>query len=601
MTRLVIAHLAAAIGLAVALASGFALPAGGAEPSPGVLRVGMQQVAETLDPPRADNGQSMVVMAAIYDTLYALDPLARPAAIVPMAATALPEISADYRTFTVRVRPGIFFTPHPRFGGKPRELIAADFAYAFRRVLDPRVRSTWLFMLEGKIEGLDALAKRAQEAGHGIDYDAPVSGLLVVDRYTLRIRLNAPDPIFPFLLTSPLLGGIAREVVETEGENYGLHPVGTGGFMVASFTPGQRITLIRNPGFRPLLWDDLLTPASRAAHTKHPMHGRKLPAVERIELSSTPEASAELLALRGGELDLIYLPLPELALRNGRVRDDLARDGVALARDQAPTTFVSFFNMRDPVVGGNAQEKVALRRAIHMAFDDGEWIRVLAGGFSAVREQVVPPGVEGYVHGYRNPNLFDRAVANALLDRFGYRRGADGVRRNPDGSRLTLRVLADNKSQGRKRAEFVKRMLDRIGIRAAFEYIDPAEGLKRLTNCRFGMAWIEWVLDIPDGINPMVMFYSKAIGSTNFACYADAEFDAAYEKALTTSPGAARTELFRTMQTRLDTYGPARPLPYGDLLFLKRRGVVGPFGTFTDSLQLMTLAVDMNVAPAPAR
>ena len=124
------------------------------------------------------------------------------------------------------------------------------------------------------------------------------------------------------------------------------------------------------------------------------------------------------------------------------------------------------------------------------------------------------------------PNLFDPAAANALLDRFGYRRGPDGVRRNPDGSALTLGVLVDTRSQSRKRAEFTKRMLDRIGIRAAFEFVTTAEALKRMAQCRYGMAWMEWGLDVPDGTNPMIMFYSKAIGSVNMSCYADAEFDA---------------------------------------------------------------------------
>ena len=576
-------------------------PAAGAERPPGVLRVGMPLVAETLDPPRADNTQALVVMAGIYDTLYALDPVARPAAIVPMAAAALPEVSADFRTYTVRIRPGIFFTPHPAFSGKPRELTAGDFAYAFRRVLDPGIRSPFISLVEGRIEGLDELARRAQTAGQRIDYDAPVAGLEVVDRFTLRIRLNAPDPIFPFVLTSPLLAGIAREVVEAEGERYGQRPVGTGGFVVAAFTPGQRITLVRNPAFRAMQWEDLLTPAARATQSVHPMRGRKLPSLERVELNSTPEAAAEMLAVRGGELDLVNVAEPELAVRNGRLRDELAREGLLLVRDPAPITLMAFFNMRDRVVGGTAREKIALRRAIQMAFDDNEWIRVLDGGSSNVREQVVPPGVEGFIPGYRNPNMFDRASANALLDRFGYQRGPDGFRRHPDGSPLTVDVLMETTSQSRKRAEFAKRMLDRIGVRAAFESTEKGEHLKRMLNCRFGMAFMDWGLDVPDGTNPMSMFYGKSVGTMNLSCLADAEFDAAFEKALVTPPGPARLELFRAMQSRLDAYGPARPLPFGDLLFLKRPGVVGPFGTINDWLQLLTLAVDSRAAPAPRR
>jgi oligopeptide transport system substrate-binding protein len=573
----------------------------GAEPAERVLRIGMPLVAETFDPARSDNMQANMLMAGIYDTLYVLDPLARPAVIVPVAAAALPEVSSDFREFTIRIRPGIRFTPHAAFGGKARELTAADFAYALRRVLDPKIRSPGLFLFEGKIEGLDALAKRAADAGTAIDYDAPVSGLVAVDRQTLRIRLNKPDPIFPFLLTSTLAAGVAREVVEVEGAAYGQRPVGTGAFVVSAFTPGQRATFLRNPSYRTLHWEDLLAPVSRQTQGTQPLRGKTLPGLDRVEFSSTPESSAELLALRRDQLDLIYLGAPELATRDGKLLPELARDGVHLVRQDQPTALLSFFSMRDPVLGGNSREKIALRRAIQMAIDDKEWIRVFDAGFSTVRQQVVPPGVEGHIPGYVNPNNFDPAAANALLDRFGFRKGADGYRRNPDGSALTVTALTGTSSEARKGAEFSKRMLDRIGIRITFESVTTAERLKRMLHCRFGMASMDWGLDVPDGTNPMSMFYSKSIGSVNMSCYEDAVFDAAFERALVMPPGPERTEQFRTMQARLDAYAPTRPRPISDTLLLKRDRVIGPFGTVNDWLQIVTLSVDTSAQTVRSR
>ena len=571
------------------------------QPTGNFLRVGMPATPRSLDPARAETAQENMVMAGIYDTLYAFDPLARPAAIVPLAATALPEVSADSRTYIVRVRPGIRFTPHPAFGGKPRELTAADFAYAIRRVLDPRVRSPSLSLLEGKIEGLDALARQAKDAGRAIDYDAPVAGLTIVDRYTLRIRLAAPDPLFSYALTWPLTAGIAREVVEAEGEAYAQHPVGTGGFVVASFTPGQHLTLVRNPEFRPLYWEDLLTPRSRAATSGHPMRGRKLPALDRVDLFSTPESSAELLALRTGEVDLIMLQTVELAMQGDRLKPELAREGLKVVHDASPLTLMLFFSMRDPVVGGNSNEKIALRRAIHMAFDDDEWIRVIDGGLSKPRQQLVPPGVEGHLAGYRSPNRFDRAAANALLDRFGYKRGPDGYRRNPDGSALTVSALSGISGASRTRAEFTKRMLDRIGVHVVFEAAPAAERVRRMSQCSYGIGFMDLGLGAPDGTDLMGNFVSKGIGGWNISCYSDSVFDAAYEKAIVTPPGPDRAELFRTMQARLDAYAPARPIPVGDVLLLERGHVVGPFGTIGDWLQLMTLRVDDQKAPRPSR
>ena len=144
-------------------------------------------------------------------------------------------------------------------------------------------------------------------------------------------------------------------------------------------------------------------------------------------------------------------------------------------------------------------------------------------------------------------------------------------------------------------------MLDRIGIHVRFESAAPAERLKRMTHCHFGMASMDWGLDIPDGTNPMSMFYSKSIGSVNMSCYEDAVFDAAFEKALVMPPGPERLEQFRTMQARLDAYAPTRPRPISDTLLLKRDRVIGPFGTVNDWLQIVTLSVDTRAQPARSR
>ena len=553
------------------------------------LRVGMPIVPDTLDPVRASDLPALMLMAGLYDTLYTLDPLAPSTAIVPLAAEALPEISPDHRTLTVRVRRGILFTPHRSFGGKPRELVAADFAYGIRRVLDPRLRSPGLYLLEGKIEGLDELAARAKTAGTGLDYDAPIPGLVVLDRQTLRITLARPDPMFPFLLANVLLAAVPREAVEAEGNAYSQSPVGTGAFIVERFTPRQRLVYVRNPGYRRVLFDDLLTPSTRTAQPSHPMRGVRLPAAQRIEFSTTPEASAELLAVRRGELDLIMLGAPDLATGNGQLKPELSREGLVFVRRPSPSSYFYFFSLRDPVVGGNDRPRIALRRAIAMSFDDDEWIRVFDAGFSTLRQQAVPPGVDGYLDGYRNPNMFDPTAANALLDRFGYLRGPDGYRRNADGSALVVPVLFGTSSTSRQAAEFMKRMLDRIGVRGAFEFVPVAERLKRMSQCRFGLATMDWSLDVPDGANVMSMFWSRAIGSANLACYTDPAFDAVYEKVLVTPSGPARTAMFRAMQERIDAYAPARPLPIGDMLLLKRNDVRGPYGAFSDWLGVLTL------------
>ena len=116
--------------------------------------------------------------------------------LVPLTAEALPVASDNGRTYTIKVRKGIYFTPDPAFKGKPRELIAADHAYGIKRLIDPAIRSPWQWLVGGKIAGADEATAKAASTGR-FDYDAPIAGLEVVDRYTLKIRLQQPDRLPP--------------------------------------------------------------------------------------------------------------------------------------------------------------------------------------------------------------------------------------------------------------------------------------------------------------------------------------------------------------------------------------------------------------------
>src|SRR5688572_8289332 len=122
-----------------------------------VLRVTFQ-VAETgFDPVRVSDLYSGTVIEAIYDTLLTYDYLARPAKLVPNAAVSLPEIADGGKTYTFRIKPGIYFSDDAAFKGQRRELVAADYAYSIKRFFDPKYRSPYAFLFEGKIIGLDEL------------------------------------------------------------------------------------------------------------------------------------------------------------------------------------------------------------------------------------------------------------------------------------------------------------------------------------------------------------------------------------------------------------------------------------------------------------
>jgi oligopeptide transport system substrate-binding protein len=255
------------------------------------------------------------------------------------------------------------------------------------------------------------------------------------------------------------------------------------------------------------------------------------------------------------------VPGTRFALDGGKLREPLARRGIVLSGAIAPITEHLYFNMADPVIGGDAPERVALRRAIAMSLDDDAYIAQFHSGIGFLQPHPVPPGIDGHDATYRNPNAYDLNSANALLDRFGYRRAADGLRTRPDGSPLALTMLRLPDSSGRDQAEFMQRALRRIGVAVAFETLAPSAWAQRLTVCRHQMVISQWVLDFPDGSSALAQFHGRNVGTQNMACFANAQFDELYDRLLVTPFGAERAALYRRLVAVLDAQMPARTMP----------------------------------------
>lgn len=118
-------------------------------------------------------------------------------------------------------------------------MTAEDYVYSIKRLADPENRSPSANFIRGKIVGLDAQVRKAKKTGK-FDYDAPVAGLQAMDRYTLRIRLNAPDSNFLYVLAYGALAAVSKEAVDAYGNKIGSHPVGTGPSHAGRIRPAQQ-------------------------------------------------------------------------------------------------------------------------------------------------------------------------------------------------------------------------------------------------------------------------------------------------------------------------------------------------------------------------
>lgn len=525
---------------------------------PQVLHTFLSTSETGLDPAVASDIATLSLLENLFDPLLRYDYLARPLKLRENTLSAMPEVSGDGLTYTFKIRPGIYFTPDPAFKGKKREMTAADYVYSFTRLYDPALKSPWLFLFEGKIAGDTVLKKH-------FSYATPIPGLSAPDRYTLRIRLSAPDNNFLLYLTTPASGVVAREVVEAYPGQVGNHPVGTGPFMIGEWKRSDRIVLLANPDstavFKGTPGDNPQDQAIAAA-----LNGKRLPLLDRVEVKIAEEFQGRMLGFLSGEYDYIeQVPesMTDMVIQDGKLKESLVQRGMALTRFPVLQTYYMWMNTEDPVIGGYSKEKVALRRAISLSYNSPEDIALLKKGFAIRAESPLPPNVLGYDPAYRSPVGYNPVLANALLDRFGYgKRDPDGFRRGPDGQPLTLTMHSEATVGGRLRDELWRKNLTAIGVRVVFRSDKKTEIIKASRLGKVQMFESNWIADFPDGDNFYQLLYGPNSGRANYARFNLPAYNERYEQARKLPDSPERQQLYREMNQLIHAYNPWVPLTH---------------------------------------
>jgi oligopeptide transport system substrate-binding protein len=548
----------AAVSVALGLACTGAYAADGRK----VIRLPVQSSEKDFDCQVESDELTGTLCDNIFDTLLQYDHLARPVKLQPRAAVSMPEVSADGKTYTFKIKPGITFTAHPAFGGKKRELVAADYVYSWKRMLDPKLKSKWQFLLDGKLVDADPLVEDAKKSGK-FDYDHSISGLSSPDKYTLVLRLTAPDYNLPYILAMPATAAFAREVVEYHGVAIGEHPIGTGPFKLKEWRRSSRIVLEANPDFRETYFDtagsDDPLDQPIIAHLK----GKRIPLIGRIEIAPIEEEQPRWLAYLNGDYDYIRpIPTPfiESAMPGGKLAPNLARIGMTSRPDEVAWLTYTTFNMKDKTIGGYTPEKIALRRAISMAYPVEDEIAIVEKNQAIKAYSPIAEGMAGFVRERTSTLDYNPAAAKALLDMFGYiDRNGDGFREMPDGTPLVVDQATTPDQRARSRNELWARAMERIGVRMTFNKVEKLPELRR--QAQEGLVQMftyGWIADYPDGENFLQLFTTVSIGGANYSLFSLPEYDALYEKIKFMPDTPERTALYQRMVRLLWVYSPWR-------------------------------------------
>lgn len=530
-----------AFGLAVVGALAFSSCSSKSKEPANTLHIGSIAKIKGLDPIFADDLYGGEEIGRAYDTLYQYQYLKRPYTLEPAIAEAMPDLSSDGKTITIKLKKGILFQDDPCFtetGGKGRELVAQDVIYSFEQVADPKLNSPGWWIFDGKVVGLnewhDDMAKAAT-----VDYGKPVEGFKALDRYTLQIKLNQRNYQFFYVLAMPFAGIVPHEAVDHYGKDFVNHPVGSGPFKLTEFNPSSRLIWDRNPTFRKETYpisgepDDQKNGLLKDA-------GKTLPLADRIVVTIMEEDQPRWLNFLAGKLDLTAIPKDNYSQAIGKDHEllpELKQKGIILQKSPNLETVHITLNMADPLIGKNK----LLRQALSLAFDPNGMIELFYNGAALAAQGPIPPGLSGYDPSYKNPYVQTNvAKAKELLAKAGY----------PNGEGLPpLEMLSTSSSTDRQINEYMEKQFGQIGVKFNNNEGSWPQFQDAIKN-RKGQVWsFTWGADYPDAEDFLQLFYSKnASPGGNDSNYANPDYDKLYDKALTLPDGPQRTAIYQEME-----------------------------------------------------
>jgi ABC-type transport system substrate-binding protein len=531
-----------------------------------VLRYAFK-VAETgFDPAKVADVYSRIVVSNIFESPLEYAYLERPIVTRPNTAVAMPEISSDFRTLTFKIQPGIYFADDPAFKGQKRELVAQDYVYSIKRFYDPVNKSPLLYVMENaKIMGLSELRKASQKPGAKFDYDKEVEGARALDRYTFQIKLAEPDPRFyQNFADASVLCAVAREVAEFYGDKVAEHPVGTGPYRLVAneWRRSSKIVLEKNPTYRGKVYDEKPSaddPQAQAIAAK--MSGKQLPLVDRIEIAIIEENQPRWLSFLSKDFDMVEevpFDYADIVMPNNELAPNLKKQGIVMDRYKRADIQFTYFNMNDPMVGGNSPDKVALRRAMMLSRDLEKEVRLVRRNQAITAQSVIPPLTFPYDAAFKTEGGdYDPMRAKALLDMYGYLdKNSDGWREQPDGTPLELVFASQPDDQSRQFAERWQKDLAAIGIRMKVSITKWPENLKQARAGKLMMWRLGYNAAAPDSETFLGLAYGPNEGQSNFGRFKLKEYDEIFEKQKLLPDGEERKALLQQMSKLIVAYAP---------------------------------------------
>jgi oligopeptide transport system substrate-binding protein len=434
------------------------------------------------------------------------------------------DINEDATSFTFYLRKNVMFHDDECFPeGKGREVTAQDFKYCFDRLCtdSPDNHGFWVFKekVAGALEYFNSTtAKKPLPGG--------VSGVKVIDNYTIQIDLIYPFAGFLNILTTPYSWVFPREAYEKYGVEMRTKCVGTGPFMVKNIKEGQAVVLERNADY----WN-------------YDEFGNQLPYLDAIKFTFLKEKKSELLEFKRGNLEMVYR-LPLEMIKDVTAELEAAKEGninFELQNTPAQSTYYYGFQHQGKIFGNKL-----VRLAFNYAIDRESLVTyTLQGEGVPGIHGIVPPAFKSYDVTKLKGYTYDPEKARKLMAEAGY----------PNGKgfpKLTLQINSGGGDRNIQSAEVIQKMLkENLNIEIHIDVMPFAQHLDAIEAGKAEFFRYAWIADYPDPENFLNLIYGRHVPATmgersyiNNVRYQNPVFDSLFDAGLRTVDMKRRHELY---------------------------------------------------------
>ena len=440
----------------------------------------------TIDPALSRDTTAASYVVEIFSGLVTLDTELK---VVPDIAEKW-DTGNDGKTYTFHLRHDVKF-----HNGK--DVTAGDFKYSLERAADPATGSQTAASYLGDIVGIeDKLSGKATE----------VSGVKVLDDYTLQITIDSPKAYFLAKLVHPVAFVVDQENVKS-GKDWWRTPNGTGPFKLKEWKVDELLALERNNLYYGIM-----------------------PKLENVIFRLW--AGVSMVMYETGEIDITSVSTQDIE----RVLDPAnSLNKELITTPEFTLWYIGFNAARAPF------DDAGVRQAFCQAVDKDKIIKLVLKDMGKRADGILPPGMPGYNAGL-NGLAFDPEKAKDLIWQSKY----------GDISNLpSITFTTAGRGEVSPVTEAVIDMWKQnLGVEVSIRQIEPEQYPYIISKEKDELFDIGWVADYPDPQNFLdILFHSKS--KDNVGEYSNSEIDALLETAREEMDTATRLKMYQDIEQKL--------------------------------------------------